>query len=316
MTKPWLFLLNCILTACLRSYRLAVRISTFHLAALLAASGNLFFLGLYDSYLPFHTALTTQYNSWIAQGGIQSGQTLTLKQLFLQLRQLKIQAWMAAVAVIYPIETLRYQTIFIHGKAPYTNGKQTTIISNVMALSELIGTDILLAAVQTSVTNFYTNLYNANISQKGSKTTTKTMSSGVLAAVTAMAIEQFGNLGSLIRYYAATPLLIGPFFDLMAIRYAKQILFTGLVKKLSPKTIAKRTFLPAQKLRLENPGTTTLWFYLAATKGAHAGLTYIILLPGENIDVFVTTLGALNNLYLMVYNTDGTAKGQYLVEVL
>src|ERR1035438_5333855 len=116
MKRPWLFLLNCILTACLRSYRLAVRISTFHLAALLAASGNTFFLGLYGTYLPFHTALMLQYNSWVAQGGTQSGQTLSLAQLFKQLRQSKIQAWMAAVAVVYPIDTLRYQTIFKHGK--------------------------------------------------------------------------------------------------------------------------------------------------------------------------------------------------------
>jgi hypothetical protein len=217
---------------------------------------------------------------------------------------------------VYPIDTLRYQTIFKHGKAPFSKKSQLTIISNVMALSTLIGTDVLLIDVQNSVTNFYNNLNTSNIAQKGSKTSTKTMSQGVLAAVTAMAIEQFENLGSLIGYYAATPLLIGPFFDLIAIRYAKQILFTGLVKKLTPKTIAKRTFLPAQMLKLENPGTTTLWFYMAATKGAHAGATYIILLPGENIDVPVTALGLLTSLYLMVYNTDGTTKGQYLLEVL
>lgn len=316
MTRPWIFLLNCILTACEGSYRLAVRISTFHIAALFAASGNLFFLGLYNSYKPFHDALILQYNSWVAQGGTQSGQTLTLAQLFLQLRQSKIQAWMAAVAVVYPIDSIRYKTIFAHGQATFRKGKQTVIISNVSALSTLIGTDILLATVQTSVTNFYTNLNNANLSQKGSKTTTKTMSEGVLSAVTAMAIEQFGNLGSLIRHFVATPLNIAPFFDLMAIRYAKQILFTGLVKKLSPKTIFKRTFLPLQKLKLENPGTTTLWFYLASTKGAHAGATYKILLPGENLTVFVTELGPLTSLYLMVYNTDTTTKGQYLVEVL
>jgi hypothetical protein len=316
MTRPWLFLYNVILNACEGSYRLAVRISTFHIAALLAASGDLFFLGLYNTYKPFHEALILQYNSWIAQGGTQSGQTLSLTTLFKQLRQSKIQAWMAAVAVVYPIDTLRYKAIFLHGKAPFSKKSQTTLIANVMALSTLIGTDILLASVQLSVTNFYTNLNAANISQKGSKTSTKTMSSGVLAAVTAMAIEQFGNLGSLIRHFAATPLDIAPFFDLIAIRYAKQILFTGLVKKLSPKTIAKRTFLPAQILKLENPGTTTLWFYMAAVKGAHAGATYIILLPGETIDVPVTALGPLTSLYLMVYNPDTTTKGQYLVEVL
>ena len=79
MKRPWIYLINPMLVATDNSYRMAVRISTWHDSALLAASADPYFLALYNIYHPLHLALVERYDAWRAQIGLQQGATLNLK---------------------------------------------------------------------------------------------------------------------------------------------------------------------------------------------------------------------------------------------
>ena len=316
MKRPWIYLINPMLVATDESYRLAVRISTWHDSALLAASADPYFMALYNIYHPLHLSLVAKYDAWRAQIGLQQGATLNLNQKLNTLSGTKIQEWDIDIQNVYPQGTPQYMALLPNRRTPFQHGTQNDRIQAVQSLSNAIGADPALAAVKADVDAFYTLANNALTAQKGSITVTKTKSDTVETARLPMCVQQYADLGDLIKKYAADPSLANQYFDEEAIRNPQQVLFTGTVKKLKAKTIVKRTFEASVNLKLENPGVTVLKFYLAQVKGAQPGAVFVTLNPGEQQTVPVTALGDIANTYLMVFNPDAINDGNYVVEVV
>src|SRR5258706_6471620 len=97
MKRPWIFLINPILVATEHSFRMAVRISTYHDSALQAASADPFFLALYNTYHPLHINLVKAYDKWHTQMGLQEGDTLNVNQQLRLLSNSKIKQWDIAI---------------------------------------------------------------------------------------------------------------------------------------------------------------------------------------------------------------------------
>ena len=316
MIRRWLFLENPILNATDNSFRMAIRISTWHDSALKAANADPFILALYVIYHPLHLALVAAYDAFTAKEGTTQGETLNLRELFRLEANSKINAWDAAIQVVYAKGSVPYMSLLPNGHGPFQTGTQTQRINAVQTLSNSIGTDAALAAVKADVDTFYGLLNTANSTQKGSISTINALSDAVDAARINMSVAQYADLGKLIGAHAADTTVIDQYFDLEALRKGQQVLFTGQVKKNDVHTIVKHTFAATDMLDLENPGVTELQFYLAAVKGAHPGATIITLAAGTQQTVPASALGDVANTYLMVFNPDLINKGQFVVELV
>lgn len=314
-SKPWIFTLNPFLNATVGTYKIAVRISTYHLGALQSQAGDKFFDDLIDAYEPLHEALVTSFDNWKSTSGTQQGKTLNIDQLFRLLSSSKIRTWDIAIQNVYEIDTPEYKALLPNHRGPFQKGSQTDKLAAVAALSTAIGTDAALATTKTDIDAFYTLLSTALGQQKGGITSTKTLSDTVEAARVAMCIGQFANLGALIQKYAATPENIGQYFDLTAIRSGAQVIFTGDTKPQETENILEHTFAATDTVRLENEGPTDLQFFLGATKNAAAGTTMVTVPAGQDITVVVTQLGDIANRFLNVFNPSTIAKGEWTIEL-
>ena len=77
----------------------------------------------------------------------------------------------------------------------------------------------------------------------------------------------------------------------------------------------KHTFVIDDDVKLENEGTTTLIFFLAAQKNDAPGSTTITVLPQTTVTVKASDLGDIKtNTFLNVKNNDAVNKGEWTVE--
>ncbi len=298
------------------SYRLAIRISTFHLERLKTKTGDLVYDELIDRYTPLHNNLLTAYNAWKGQGGSQLGQTIDFNNLLLLLRGTKIGKWDIAIQNIYDDKTSVYKTLLPHGRKPFQHGKQEDILSAVKVLGEATAKDPKLKDTNTEITGFYNDLQKAFDSQKQSIGNTSLTSEAVEKARVEMCVGQYANLGGIIQANPADSDAICYFFDQVALREGTQVIYTGSTKPGIYKNILVHTFAAGDKLKLKgNDSAVEQWFYLAAQKDAKPTGDKVIKVPaGQSLTVPVEELGDLSNRYLMVYNPSADVKGEWTVE--
>ncbi len=316
MKLLWSYLINQILVATFNNYRKAVRISIYHDSALYAEITDPYVASLYNDYHPLHLALVAAYDKWLAQQGAKQGETLSLNQLLRLLSGSKIKAWDIAIQTVYSNETADYKKLLPKNRIPFQKGSQSDRISYVKALSNAIGTDASLATVKADIDLFYTLLSEALTDQKGSKETTTNYSELVEAARVAMAQRQYYNLGGFMQKHFTNPEVIAKYYDLVAIRTAHQVLFSGHVNPLAAHFIVKHTFGLQDQIKIENKGATVLYFYLASIKGGTLPEHFITLQPGAQYSGLASGLGSLNDKLIMVNNPNTLNKGEYEFEFL
>lgn len=312
--KTWSYLQNPFLNSTKGSYKLAVRISTYHFNALKSNPGNSFDANLLGSYEPKHVALLNAYSQWTQQGGSQKGQTLNVNQLFEQLGGVKIRRWDGTIVNVHDKNTPAYVSILPNGRLPFANGTQTNKLNVLKALVAALNADSALTPVYTEVLSFYTQLKAALDAQKSNITSTKTNSDVVEAARVEMCVAQYANLGGHIQHYALTPQFINQYYDLVVVRSGAQILYTGSVKPGTTKNILKHTFAEGDKILLQNDGTTDLQFFMASLKTGTVGERAITVAAGAQLTVLTTDLGGIDATYLNVVNTNAQTAGDWTVE--
>ncbi|MEI8204774.1 MAG: hypothetical protein WCH34_17275 [Bacteroidota bacterium] len=315
MKKQWQYAINSMLVATKFSFLKAVLISLYHDSALYAVRLDPFFGPIYTAYHAFHVDFMAAYDAWTAQKATQKGKTVTLVDLLAVLSSTKIVDWDITIQQEYKRGTAEYTTLLPFFREPFQGGKQVNIIKSVKSLSTNLDFYPTLSSLKTEVDGFYAQLNSANTVQKSSKTTTVDDSDDVETARVALCEAQYGNLGLIMNHYRATPDKISNFFDLENIRHASQIFFTGHNKPGFVHLIAERTFTPAEKIQLNNKGTTVQKFYRSASTDGLPGNTFILLQPGEKRIVTASQLGANDLPYLLVYNTDTKDKSKWTVRL-
>jgi len=316
MIKPWTHLVNPFLVATEKSYLKALNISTFHDSALYAVQNESFFTPLYNYFHPLHLANQAAYSNWVAQKGMQTGDTLNLTQLLKLLLSTKIGQWDIAIQVVHPKNTSAYQALLHQNRKPFQTGKQAERISAVQSLGLALTGDTALASVKNDVDAFYQLLDTANTSQKSSKTTTNTQSDAVESARVDMCTAMYSNLGAMIQKFASNPDSLANYFDLHSIRNAEHVNFSGHIKPLHIHSVCKHTFAPTDSIEVNNTGAVALNLYLAHTKDAVAGSQIASVAPGADQIVPVTSLGNLENNYLIISNADANIVGEWEVTLI
>lgn len=313
--RTWIYLENPFLNATEGSYDLAVAISSFHKNALESGGNDPFLQPLFTAYEPKHNALTDAYNLWKTIGGSQKGLTEGLDQLLQQTVD-KLNLWEPAIQVVFPKTTPEYLAIFPLGRAPFTTGKKENRINAFASLRDGLNGITSLAGTRTDIGNFFSALRTARDNQMAGKTGTGTGSLSVeTARVEAMTL-MYGNLGAFVKQYAATPLQAEPYFDVAAIRYSQQTLFTGSIAPEMVSTVLKRKMKAADSLSLTNSSDALLRFYFTNELNTMPlpGQAVVELPPHSQQTADMANLGYTDEKrFLKVYNPS-VASGTWQVE--
>ena len=313
---PWQYLINPIDSATEGNYSKALKITNFHFGALLSGVGTPFILTMKNSYEPFHLDFVTKHDNWITQEGSQGGETLNLKQMLRLLMGTKARQWDVGIQNVYDIKTVKYKAIMPHRRKPFQNGKQDDMIAAIKSMSNAIGTDADLADVKDDADLFYTQINEILLGQKGSISHTSFLSQSVDAARVAMAVAQYGNLGTFIHEYRATPQLAATFFDLNRIRNPHQALFTKELQALIAYCICKHTFGREDEVEITNPNSFALKFYLVELKTNKIGELFYLSEPGTKRRIKAAEMGDLSDKFVMVYNPSEDVVGEWEFELL
>jgi hypothetical protein len=324
----WHYLVNQFLNATRTSYKKAFKLSNYHDAYLLKMKtenpGDPDWATLYDRYHLLHLSLVTAYNTWVAAGGQQEGQTLNLDQM-LTLLITRMGTWDSMVQVVPGFEkgSANYTAIFPQGRKPFYTGGKTARVNAVAALAEAMGAYPALADVEALVSDFATQIGNARDTQEGAKGTTKGASLDVESKRVAAMTGQYQNLGFLIDKLTSTPEAIAPFFDLNVLRESSQVRFTGTLDPDETERVLIHTFAADDELRLEAtaaPGTpagTAIRLYLATTPGGTDSSPVAVEANAAPITIAAAQFGILDyatHRYLTAVNSN-TIEVHYVIEL-
>jgi len=317
MEEEWIYLINAILNTTENSFVKGVQISKVHYNALVAGILIPFILALKNSYEPIHLNYLAKYDAWISQGGIQGGETLSLRQLLRLLSNTKIKKWDVAIQNIYPNDTARYKALLPHFRIPFQTGKQNDKIAAVNALKLAIGTDSALTDVKDDVILTHGLLVDAQNSQQVNISQTSVFSQQLEIARVAMATAQYSNLGMFMHQYASNPSQIASYFDIKNIRRHHQVVFSGSeLKSLIAYCICKHTFGKDDEVRITNFGLKPLKFYLVELKGNRISELFYLSESGTSRVIKANEMGDLSDKFVMVYNPSEDTVGEWEFELL
>lgn len=317
MLKVWSYFDNPFLNCTKKSFKKAIKISTYTDSQLYSRRLDAFYGPLYTAYHPLHLLLVAAYNTWKAQNNVQISSTFTITQLIKQLSSTKIEAWSLQIQGVYPKKTAPFIVLLAHGHKPYQKGTRLERIGAVAQLKENLTGIAALAATEADVTAFLALLETANSAQSGNKgnkiTNSSTISTALLNAMNGM----YSILGSCITQYNANPTLSSAIFDMATIRSQQQSVYTGAIKPLLDATVAERTFLPTDSIDFTNHGTGPLGLYLAAQNNQAPTIYTVIEIAAGiimTIDISMFT-GNTGNNFLSVVNLSATLVGHYEIDL-
>jgi len=315
---PWIYFQNPFFNCTKKSFKKAVKISTYTDAQLLAKGSDPFYEPLYLAYHQLHLAFLAAYNTWKAQGGTQKGMTLTVTQLLAQLSPFKIGNWDRAVQGLYAKGTAVYLSIFPNGHKMFQSGTKLSRINAVSQLVTALTGKASLATTLTDVTTFNNSLIAANTTQSGSKGTTFALSDAVETARVNACSMMFCILGQCIAKFPQDPTVCEVIFDLETVRSKQQTEFVSTIKAASFKNIAERTFLLTDIIDVDSDGVAELGYYLAEKKGdAPTGYTIISVLAGKTKAITISDfIDNTKNKFLCVVNLSSVFAGHYTVDLV
>lgn len=315
--KKWPYFENPFLNCAKKSFKKAVKISSYTDAQLFARRLDPFYAPLYANYHPLHVLLLAAYNIWKAQRNVQISKTFTITDLLKQLSSTKVPAWDLTIQGVYNKKTAEYLVLMAHGHKPYQTGSRLERINTVEQLKVNLTGIVPLAALETDVSNFADDLTNAETAQSGSFGTKKTNKIAIVKALTNAMIEMFSILGSMQILNKANPSDSASIFDLDTVRNQEQSTFTGALKNSEFVSIVERTFVITDSMDATSDALTDLGFYLSANAGdPPTGYTVITVPAGTTVTIeFSAFLNDTNNKFLSVVNLSAIAAGRFEIDL-
>ena len=313
--KTWIYLSNPFESAAKGSFKVAMTISNYHNAQLLAHKNDPFFGNMYAIYSPLHEGLSNAYTAWKEQGNVRTGSTLTLDQLLTLLSPTKTHFWDIKIQNVFNQTTTEYKTLFPQGLKPFQKASKENKIASVKVLANTLSNYPELSEVQVDVQKFYDLLNSARTTQLGNKGTTSDKSTILEQTIHKAMVQMYGNLGLCMDHFKEDPSQAELFFDLETIRNHDQLVFTRTVKPQSFKNVLQHTFAPTDTITIRNDGDTDLVFYMAPQADSPLGsLTSITIEKQKETKVEMNIFDA-SYAFLNVANATDV-KGHCIVELI
>ena len=317
MIKKWSYFVNPFLNCAKKSFKRAVKLSTYTDSQLYARRTDSFYGPIYTSYHVLHLLLLAAYNTWKAQGNVQISSTFTVKQLLAQLSATKIALWDFQIQNVYAKGTAQYLLLMAHGRKPFQSGTKLERINTLAQLITNLTGISALSATLTDVTTFWDNITTAETAQSGNKGTKSTNSTLVKTAIFNAMEEMFVILGLCIANFKPDPSVCSPIFDMATIRNQQQAVYMASLAIAAHAFIAERTFAIDGSIDAYNTGLVTIGYYLALNKGdGPTGYTVVPVLAGvtDTIDI-ASFINNTTNKFLCVVNLSTVAMASYKVDL-
>ena len=317
MIQVWSYFTNPFLNCVKRSYKRAVKISTYTDSQLYSRRLDAFYGPIYTTYHVLHLLLLAAYNTWKAQGNVQISSTFTVKQLLAQLSGVKIAEWDLQIQAVYAKGTAEYLVLMAHGHKPYQSGTKLERINTIDQLMINLTGISALSATLTDVTAFWNSISTAETTQSGSKGTKSTNSTLLRTAIDNAMGAMFVILGQCIANFKPDPSVCSPIFDMATIRNQQQAVYMGSLAIAAQAFIAERTFEVAGSIDAYNTGLVTIGYYLALNKDdGPAGYTVVPVLAGVTATIEITSfINDTTNNFLCVVNLSTVAMASYKVDL-
>src|ERR1017187_6207574 len=256
-----------------KSIRNKMKLSVAHdgklLAATIAFPLDADYAMMYTRYHAQHLIFLAAYNTWVAAGGLQTADTMSLDELFSALK-ISLNAWVVVILGFYIVTSIRYKAIMAGGRKVYNRGAIDDRIQAVSSLSTRIGSDVNLVATKALVDGVYTGLIAARNNQTGGKESNN--SSNANSQGNGCMDLQYADCGVLMNKFYLTPISIEAFFDRELLANKMQMIFTATMNGTEKKELSERTVLSDDifRFKLDSGGLATVsaTAYLGSTPGA------------------------------------------------
>lgn len=320
MVRSWHFSINQFLVATKQNIKKAFKLSIFHDTHLKKRMddnpGDTDYAFAYNRYHPLHIMLYTAYTSWKGKGGMQKGETLSVKQL-LKLLPAKVNKIDLKIQDVHEKGSSRYVQLFPKAHKPFYRGSQDSRILALNVLSLTIGSETELAAVKTIVDAAYNELNDAKNRQEESKGTKIDSSVMVEAARVAAMVGQYQDVGFFINKFPTQPKLMESLFDISTLTNPDQVIWKGHLDILEIHALLIRTFEIGDKIRIKSLMKGDIGLYLASHPGGTDSAE--VLCSGLHQITFDVALFEVENLkehrYLTIVNKSATQETMFVVQL-
>ena len=227
----------------------------------------------------------------------------------------KIEDWEAIIVITHKRETPTYIQIFPRGRKGIYTGGYETVISNLNSFYSVLDSLTFPNNPKADIQTHITSMTTARSQQLAADELVDAASDILTAKHIAYAEIIFGNWGSLIDKFRATPDEANRFFDYSILKShigdeeeREAPLAGGDNVNVFSTGIEDNT-----KFLFENPGTTTLRYFTSDSASGTASSLYIDVAPDTNVIKKAIEIGASGNKFLNVTNLDPANQGRYKV---
>ena len=320
MKHTWHFTINQFLVATRNNYKKALTLSIEHdlrqKSCMENNPGDPDYVLAYNRYHPLHEALQMAYVQWKSQGGMQKGDTLSVRQL-LKLLPGKINTIDRKIQDVHEKGSARYKQLFPHYHKPFYRGSIDERISAVNALSKTMGDEPALAALKIMADNAYDALLASKAEQTGAKSITSVKSSQMETARINAMVCQYQNVGFYINKFPTQPERIESLFDVSTLTNPEQVIWRGQLDAGEIHPLMVHTFYPGDIIRIKGIGPADIKAYLASTPGGTDSIA-VLITANHSLKFDVTKFEVSDHAvhrYLTLVNTSETDDTRFFVQL-
>ena len=319
MKRNWFYCYNTMERATKGNFRKAHSVGRHHNEKMAAETTIPVIVSMSNAYKALYTGFDAVFTGWMRADAVYGSATLDFTTHLALLHDEKMPEWEITVLTKHKKGTPEYKDIFAGGLTSFRDGTYDMQLTRLGTFHLALGDYPGLADLETEVGTFFGELSSKRSVQIRAEQAVEKASDNLEISRIAMCTGMYANLGGLMQYFAGNPTEIQRFFDLTLLRSRTNgngqtpapDPITGEVGANSTVTVMEGGFDSNTLFRITNIGGTTLRYYTAKLPTDPRPGTYIDVLPGEEVDVFASELGAETNLFLMCYNPDLILTGEY-----
>ncbi len=311
----WLPAENFIRSGVRNNYTKALKVSTYHMAALNKKAGDPVFDALIKGFKPLNQAVLDSSSDKSGIVGDRMGDTLTKDELFLELNKTNMPKIQLAIENVYGRTTAQWKALFPFALKPFQSGTIENKISALKTLTEKVDADGALTAAQALIDPVYKAIFEARSSQQGEKSNVETGISAQLTAIDAMCVGHFADHGAIVQLYPDDPKAIMSFTDYVTLQsHVHGVLYEGTINANRKKMALKKDFTLLSQLKVTANVDLQIWVIDSINNPSHP---IGILIPANTPTVVgFPALGNFANRIVQIQNMNLTMKGKYAIEVL
>jgi hypothetical protein len=315
----WYYANNTFDRATKKSLRRALKLARSHGEKIAAETGDPVIVAMSVAFNPLFTAYLGFYTGWMRAGYVHQGTTLDFTSCLEILKNEKLPDWELELRKVHRKGTPEYKAIFAGGFTSFRKGSYDDRLARLIAFKEAIEKDAALGPLKPLVDTFIDELSSKRSAQQRAEELVAKASADLEKSRVIVCKAMYKNLGLLMAHFSESPTDVQRFFDLALLRSHtngegennEPVPDVFRVKSEETITVLEGGFDGNTLLTIMNTGVSLLLLYTTKLPGDPRPGRVVEVLPGEEVEVFASELGAETNLFLMCYNPDLNLTGEF-----